>query len=244
MTVTEALDTTGAGSSAISVALMNDFEVVVRGLARMLEPYADRVHVVELDVNVSPAQPVDITMYDTFAVTRTDAGAVAELVANPLSGKIVVYSWETPSDLVRSGLDVGIGGYLPKTMTAEELVSALERVHAGEQVVVQAQGSEAEAQAALSAADAENVADASHAWPGREFGLTHRESEILALITQGLSNQDIAARCYLSINTVKSYIRGAYRKIDVETRARAVIWGMNNGLALDQVRITRPDPTR
>ncbi len=235
MTATDTRDGLDANSPAIEVALMNDYEVVVRGLARMLEPYADRVRVVELNVNLTPGQPVDITMYDTFAVTQTDGGAVAELATAPLAGRVVVYSWETPADLVRDGLAVGVAGYLPKTMKAEELVSALERVHAGEQVVVEADVSEAEAKAGVNEPEA-------HSWPGRDAGLTHRESEMLVLITQGLSNQEIAERCYLSMNTVKSYIRGAYRKIDVETRTRAVIWGMNNGMALDRVRVTQPGP--
>jgi len=52
---------------------------------------------------------------------------------------------------------------------------------------------------------------------------------MLALIAQGLSNEDIASACYLSINTVKSYIRDAYRKIGVTTRPQAVAWALKNG---------------
>jgi DNA-binding CsgD family transcriptional regulator len=57
-------------------------------------------------------------------------------------------------------------------------------------------------------------------WPGRSEGLTDRESEILALITQGHSNAELATLTYLSPNTVKSYIRTIYRKIDVTRRTR------------------------
>jgi DNA-binding CsgD family transcriptional regulator len=53
---------------------------------------------------------------------------------------------------------------------------------------------------------------------------------MLALITQGRSNEEITAACYLSINTVKSYIRDAYRKIGVTTRPQAVAWALRNGL--------------
>ncbi|MGB3830095.1 MAG: ANTAR domain-containing protein, partial [Ornithinimicrobium sp.] len=77
-------------------------------------------------------------------------------------------------------------------------------------------------------------------WPGQSFGLSTRESEILVLITHGFSNQDIAERTYLSPNTLKSYIRGTYHKIGVSTRARAVIWGMNHGMASGPVRATPP----
>ena len=47
------------------------------------------------------------------------------------------------------------------------------------------------------------------------MGLTHREADILGRIVRGLSNRDIADECGLSINSVKSYIRSAYRKMDV-----------------------------
>jgi DNA-binding CsgD family transcriptional regulator len=74
-------------------------------------------------------------------------------------------------------------------------------------------------------------------WPGRTEGLSDRESEVLALITQGLSNADVARLTYLSPNTVKSYIRTIYRKIGVASRTQAVLWGISNGFAPDRHRI-------
>lgn len=71
-------------------------------------------------------------------------------------------------------------------------------------------------------------------WPGQSHGLSPREGEVLALIAQGLSNEQIAARAFLSPNTVKSYIRSAYRKIDVTTRTHAVIWALSNDIACDE----------
>ena len=73
-------------------------------------------------------------------------------------------------------------------------------------------------------------------WPGQEHGLSARESEMLTFIARGLSNQEIAERAYLSINTVKTYIRTAYRKIGVASRSQAVGWALRNGLY--------PDPPR
>ena len=52
---------------------------------------------------------------------------------------------------------------------------------------------------------------------------------MLTFITRGLSNDEIARRAFLSINSVKTYIRTAYRKIGVQTRAQAVAWGYQNG---------------
>ena len=74
-------------------------------------------------------------------------------------------------------------------------------------------------------------------WPGREEGLTDREAEILALITQGKSNAEVAALTFLSPNTVKSYIRTTYRKINVTSRTQAVLWGVRNGFTPDHNRI-------
>jgi DNA-binding CsgD family transcriptional regulator len=82
----------------------------------------------------------------------------------------------------------------------------------------------------------ERVVRRGHDWPGAEHGLTARESEIVALIARGLSNRDIAERSYLSINSVKTYIRTAYRKVGVTRRAQAVVWGMQHGLEPDRQR--------
>ena len=106
-------------------------------------------------------------------------------------------------------------GYLSKALPARDLVAALEAVHAGELVVSEPPG-RARTTSGLD-------------WPGRGEGLTDRESEILALITQGKSNAEVAALTYLSPNTVKSYIRTIYRKIDVASRTQAVLWGVSNG---------------
>jgi len=66
---------------------------------------------------------------------------------------------------------------------------------------------------------------------GSRDDLTGREEEMLRMISQGYSNKEIAATLYLSINSVKTYIRSAYRKIGIERRAQAVIWGINEGLS-------------
>ncbi|UJH70143.1 LuxR C-terminal-related transcriptional regulator [Ornithinimicrobium sp. INDO-MA30-4] len=227
--------TTNSGSATLSVALMNDYEVVVRGLADMLAPYGDRIRVAELNVNLTPTDPVDVTLYDTFAVPQIYGEDVETLVANPNCGHIVVYSWQSQPDALEAGLSKGLSGYLPKTLSADELVTALERVHAGEQVVMYADRSRDPDHSDDPNIDI-NGPGAAQRWPGREAGLSPREAEMLALITQGLSNAEISARCYLSANTVKSYIRSAYRKIDVDTRARAVSWGMTHGLQLEQLR--------
>jgi DNA-binding NarL/FixJ family response regulator len=206
----------------IQVALVDDYDVVVIGVANMLEPYRDRVVVAELDTNKPVEDDVDIALYDSFAQPESDHEEVKALVDNPYARRVVVYTWNFHPELVSMARDLGVHGYLSKALSARELVAALESVHAGEIVV-----SPSAAKARSQAGD----------WPGRGEGLTDRESEILALITQGKNNAEVAALTYLSPNTVKSYIRGLYRKIDVDSRTQAVLWGVRNGFLPDHRRI-------
>ena len=206
----------------IQVALVDDYDVVVIGVANMLEPYRDRVVVAELDTNKPVEDDVDIALYDSFAQPESDHEEVKALIDNPYARRVVVYTWNFHPELVSMARDLGVHGYLSKALSARELVAALESVHAGEIVV-----SPSVAKARSQGGD----------WPGRGEGLTDRESEILALITQGKNNAEVAALTYLSPNTVKSYIRGLYRKIDVDSRTQAVLWGVRNGFLPDHRRI-------
>ena len=63
-----------------------------------------------------------------------------------------------------------------------------------------------------------------------DVSLTQRELDVLGLIAGGRSNAEIAETLFVSINSVKTYIRGAYRKIGVERRAQAVLWAEQHGL--------------
>ena len=60
--------------------------------------------------------------------------------------------------------------------------------------------------------------------------LTEREYEVVSMIGQGLSNQEIADHLFLGINSVKTYIRSAYRKLHVTARPQAILWAMEHGL--------------
>jgi NarL family two-component system response regulator LiaR len=205
----------------VRVALVNDYELVVVGVAALLEPYRDRVEVVELDSNLPVLRDVDVILYDTFGQVQGKGVDVDSLVDGG-SAKVVIYSWNLHGLLVDDSLEAGASGYLSKGVEAEELVRAIERIHAGETLLPTNGGT----------ANPRPESD----WPGKEHGLTAREAEIIALITQGLSNQEIAERSYLSINSVKTYIRTAYRKIGVERRAQAVLWGIKHGFEPDVLR--------
>ena len=211
------------GGPPIRIALVDDYDVVLVGLAHMLDPYSDRILIVEIDANEPVSDPADIVLYDSFAQPESDSEEIAVLVRNPRAHRVVVYTWNFHPDLIESARHHGVHGYLSKTMPARELVAALEAVHAGEVV--------------FSDPPTSTRASSGRSWPGRGEGLTERESEILALITQGKSNLEVADLTFLSANTVKSYIRTMYRKIDVTSRTQAVLWGVKHGFTPDHHRI-------
>lgn len=212
-----------APARPITVALVDDYDVVLMGVANMFDRYRDRVVVAEIDANMGLEDTVDIVLYDSFAQPESDHDEIAVLVANPRAHRVVVYTWNFHPDLIASARQRGAHGYLSKTLPARELVAALEAVHAGEIVI--------------SDAPPRSRAVVGLDWPGRGEGLSDREAEILALITQGKSNAEVAALTYLSPNTVKSYIRSIYRKIGVASRTQAVLWGVEHGFAPDHHRI-------
>ncbi|ARC57921.1 Transcriptional regulatory protein LiaR [Frondihabitans sp. 762G35] len=205
------------------VTLVDDYDVVLMGLAHLFDEYRDRILISEIDANATLDDEIDIVLYDSFAQPESDQQELAGLVANPRARKVVVYTWNFHPDLVAGALGQGVHGYLSKTLSARELVEALEAVHAGEKVV-----SEPSPRASRSP---------SLDWPGKAEGITDRESEILALITQGKSNAEVATLTYLSPNTVKSYIRSVYRKIGAASRTQAVLWGVAHGFTPDHHRI-------
>ena len=110
----------------ITVALVDDYDVVVKGVANMLEPYRDRVVIAELDSTTSVKDTVDIVLYDSFAQPESDHEEIGVLVANPRAHRVVVYTWNFHPELVESARQHGAHGYLSKTLPARELVAALE----------------------------------------------------------------------------------------------------------------------
>jgi NarL family two-component system response regulator LiaR len=203
----------------IRVAVVNDYELVVVGIAGILQRFPDQIDVVELDSGTVPEAEVDVVLYDSFGQAQGAALDIASLVGQT-SAKVVVFSWNTQPDLVEQSLAAGAEGYISKSVSGEDLVKQIAMVHAGETVVPHD----------------EDVDGAVGRWPGDEHGLSPREAEVLALICQGLSNDDICNRAFLSINTVKTYVRTLYRKIGVDSRTQAVLWGIDHGFRPDRVR--------
>jgi len=207
----------------VRVALIDDYDVVVIGVAHLFDAYRDRIVVAELDTNRPVTDEVDVVLYDSFAQPEADHDDIAVLVDNRHARHVVVYTWNFHPELIDSAMTKGASGYLSKTLPAHELVTAIEAI--------------AEGKVVISDAPPRSRSASQLDWPGRTEGLTDREAEVLALITQGKSNNEIARVMYLSINTVKTYIRSAYRKIGVSGRSHAMLWGLDHGFQPDHHRI-------
>jgi DNA-binding NarL/FixJ family response regulator len=115
--------------------VVDDYDVVLLGVAQMLDPYRDRVRIAELDSNEPVTDTVAIALYDSFAQPESDHNEISVLINNPRARRVVVYTWNFHPDLIRSALRQGVHGYLSKTLAARDLVAALEAVHAGGTVV-------------------------------------------------------------------------------------------------------------
>ena len=206
----------------LKLALHNDYQVVAHGLKAMLAPFEDRMVLVEVATEMPVEGPVDLTLLDTFASVGSEGKDIDEILSSEAAGRVVVYSWNMHPQLVNDALSRGCRGYVSKELDGKELVAVLERIDEGEVVV----SPEAEEPVGKTFTFENTQAT----WPGKDKGLSPRESEIIAMITQGLTNDDIAERSYLSINSVKVYVRSAYLKMKVERRSQAVRWGMENGM--------------
>ena len=207
----------------IRLAIVDDYAVVVAGVAALLSD--ERIDVVETGASVTVISDVDVVLYDTFGQVAGDGLDLRDYVRDS-GAKVVIYSWNLKPDLIRQAMAGGASGYLSKVLTGPVIVDALERIMAGETVVVTGEGE----------TSVGGVGD----WPGRSAGLSPREAEVLALIAAGLTNKDIAERAFIGANTVKSYVRSAYRKIGVERRSQAILWAIENGFLPNRERLLDP----
>jgi two-component system, NarL family, response regulator LiaR len=207
----------------LRLAIVDDYAVVIAGVASFLA--AEHIDVVETGASQPVITDVDIVLYDTFAQVQ-GSGIDLEDFVRDSGAKVVIYSWNLEPGLIQQAIAAGARGYLSKVLTGPKIVAALERVMRGEIVILPG--------------DHETSVGGAGDWPGRSAGLSPREAEIMALITQGLTNEEIAGRAFLSINSVKTYIRTAYRKIGVTRRSQAVLWGVENGFKPDTLRTVDP----
>ncbi len=189
-------------SQPITIAVVNDYDIIVRGVAAMLEPWP-HLSVVELDVGGCPEQPVDVALFDTFATPRNCLDRAAEMIDDATVRSVVIYTWQASGDFLDRAYDIGVADVVYKSEPAEALVEAIHLAAVGRRAPRR------------TPRRTRSVVGADH--------LTEREREVLALLAAGHPNRRIADELFLSQDTVKTHLRSLYRKLGVQNRTQAAV---------------------
>jgi NarL family two-component system response regulator LiaR len=194
----------------LRVVVVSRHALTRAGLTRLLEAEAGRDLVV--DCHDGPGQPgcCDVVVYDLGGRDVAEDDELRRLIAGTTA--VVVLQADLRTGSSERALAMGAADVISVDVTGEELLASIEGAAAGRRVSPEGLRQQAR--------DAARLAN----------GLTEREVAVLELIAAGLSNAQIAAELYVSINTVKTYVRTAYRRIGADSRAQAVLWTMRQRL--------------
>jgi DNA-binding NarL/FixJ family response regulator len=201
---------------ALQVAIVTNAEIVTTGLVGMFETRPGVIEVVDFTFSTVDEHHPDVILYDVIGLHQGDGTDLEQLVKETNSA-VVAMARDLRPDLAARALAKGVDGCISLAADVDDILEAIRSAAEGE-----GPGGDA-------ASGRGDDGDPGYAVLGAEVGLTVRETEILRLLTLGLSNQEIADECFLSINSVKSYIRSAYRRIDVTSRSQAVVWCLQHG---------------
>ena len=161
-----------------------------------------------MDVRKRPRRGVDVTLLDTYGELHSLGSMVRSLGSDPDNGAIVVFSFSDHAQAVRRALHAGAQGFISKAVPRQQIVEGIRAAASGERIVLTQRSQHAHIDEALR-------------WPGREMGLTERESELLSLLSTGMTNRELGEHLYVSENTIKTQLRHLYAKLDVRNRAQA-----------------------
>jgi DNA-binding NarL/FixJ family response regulator len=215
----------------ICVAAVNDYELIVEGVASMLRRFPDQLRVRDrIVIGEDLDGPVDVALYDTYGRVGIAAPALRALVDNAQIARVAVFSLDFRPELVAEARAVGASGFISKTLPGKDIADALVRIAAGE--YVEATGTPGDLPAGSALDDLE--------WPGKDDGLSERESQVLVLCAEGLTNREIAASLYVGHETVKSHLRSVYSKLGIRNRVAAASYAQRSGAF---VRYQPADPT-
>jgi NarL family two-component system response regulator LiaR len=192
----------------IRVALVNDYMIVLEGLRGLLRSSEPEIQVVEIDIRKPPRRGVDVTLLDTYGELGNLDERVRALSSDSTNGAIVVFTFSDRPEAVRRAMRAGAQGFISKAVPRQQIIDGIKAAARGDRVVLTQRSHHSQMDAALR-------------WPGREIGLTERESELLSLLPTGMTNRELGGLLYVSENTIKTHLRSLYAKLDVRNRAQA-----------------------
>ncbi len=205
----------------INVMLVDDHTVVRSGLATFLRAYDD-LHLVGEAKNGREALRVchqtkpDVILMDLMMPEMDGIAATRAILAAYPEIKIIAMTSFEEEELVQGVLAAGAIGYLLKNVTSDELAKAIRDAVSGKSTL------SPEAATALIHATRPSKPSLSE--------LTEREREVLNLVVQGQSNQQISDTLFISISTVKAHISSILSKLQVSSRAEAIAFAIKNRL--------------
>lgn len=205
------------------LAIVDDHEAFREGLAALLA--AGDVEVVGSAGNAAAALDLvehlapDVALVDTALPDGSGIELTRELLARRPGLRIVLYAGETDPDQAYRGLDSGAHGYALKAGPVHELLDAIARVAAGGTYVDPRLGRMALSERAAA----------------RVQRLSGREREVLGLMAEGLTAEGVAETLGVSVETVRTHVRNAVRKLHARNRVHAIALALERGdIALER----------
>ena len=163
----------------------------------------------------------DVVLMDLKMGGMNGIDATRQIVATSPHVGVLVLTMFDDDDWVFAAMKAGARGYLLKGSNQEEIVRAIRAVGNGEAIF-----GPGVARRLMRYFDAPAPAPASQIFPG----LTERETEVLVMIAQGLTNQQIADRLFVSVKTVRNHVSNVLSKLQVADRAQAALRARDAGL--------------
>ena len=169
-----------------------------------------------------------VVLMDIAMPTVNGIEATKTIKAQHPSTAVLILTAYDNDQYIMALLEAGAAGYLLKNVSGSNLVNAIRAVHAGEAVLHPTIAQKVFSR--LGAGTQESGA------PVQSIELSERETEILKMAAQGLSNQEVADRLFLSRRTVQAHLANIFRKMDVGSRTEAVLQALKKGwLGLDDL---------
>jgi DNA-binding NarL/FixJ family response regulator len=212
----------------LRLVLVDDHEMVLHGLDAMLGHFPEEVVIVgqattgAVALRMVAEERPDVVLCDVRIGKESGLDLCRQITTQYPDTKVVLLTVYDDEHYLYQALRVGASGYILKRIDGQELVSHLRRIREGETVVDQGLAG----RVALSAAHLSR----GEFWSGVHLGLTQRESEVLELLVSGHSNKAVASKLVVSEDTVKTHIRGLYRKLGVVDRSGAIAVALREGL--------------
>lgn len=211
-------------SEVIRVLIVDDHTIVRKGICALLAEIAGIEVVGEAaDGQAAIAQAErlcpDVILMD-LAMPRLDGiEATRQIKASQPESRILVMTSFATDDKVLPAIKAGALGYLLKESAPEDLVEAIHQIHRGESSL----------HPTVARKVLQEITHPSDRPPTPD-PLTRREAEILLLVAQGLSNQDIAKKLHISDPTVRSHVSNIMSKLHLATRIQAALYALREGL--------------